>query len=145
MKFPSSQRLIRVGVVSVTGDIYRGPVRFAVLPARNGELGVLPGHAPLLTMLIPGHVRLVDESGLVQLIYITGGMAEVRPDEISILADVAFRTETSEQQAAQQALWVAQQAMRGGLPIDSIASAHARLQAELALLPSVSGLRSKLR
>lgn len=125
---------LRVSIVAVTGEIYRGEARFVVLPSRCGELGIKPHHAPILTMLRPGNVRLHQLSGQILLVYTTGGLAEVRPDEVSILADVAFRTEASEHQAAQQAIAVAERAMREGLPIDDIAQAHARLQAELHLL-----------
>lgn len=134
MKAAQSSLLMHVSIVSVTGEIYQGNAHFAALPSRSGELGILPRHAPMLSMLRPGHVRVHEESGQVQLVYITGGMAEIRPDEISILADVAFRTEASEKQAAQDAIAVAEKAMREGLPISDIAKAHALLQAELALL-----------
>ena len=131
---PRTALAMHVSIVSVTGEIYRGDASFAALPSRSGELGILPRHAPMLSMLRPGNVRVHERSGLVQLIYITGGLAEIRPDEIAILADVAFRTEASERQAAQDATAVAQKAMREGLPIDDIARAHALLQAELVLL-----------
>lgn len=134
MNTPRTALLMHISIVSVTGEIYRGDASFAALPSRSGELGILPRHAPMLSMLRPGNVRVHEQSGQVQLIYITGGMAEIRPDEIAILADVAFRTEASERQAAQDAIAVAEKAVHDGLPINDIAKAHALLQAELALL-----------
>ena len=85
-----------------------------------------------------GHVRLVDESGLVQLIYITGGMAEVRPDEISIWRMGFSHGNIRANRLQQVSGWLSRPC--GGLPIDSIAQRPCQLQAELALLPSVSGL-----
>ena len=138
-------RCLQLNIVSVTGLIYQGRARFVSLPAREGEIGVLPQHAPMLTMLRPGNVRIHAESGLVELIYITGGLVDVRPDTVCILSDVAFRTEQSEKLAAQHALAVAEKAMRDGLPIDDSAKAHARLQAELSLLPMPPLVRSRTR
>lgn len=135
MSATGSGRCLQVSIVSVTGLIYQGRARFVALPAREGEIGVLPQHAPMLAMLRPGNVRIHSESGVVELIYITGGLVDIRPDAVSILSDVAFRTEQSEKLAAQHALAVAEKALRDGLPIDDIAKAHARLQAELSLLP----------
>lgn len=140
-------RQLNISIVSVTGQIYQGQASFVALPSREGDIGVLPQHAPMLTMLRPGNVRVHSVAGPVELIYITGGLAEIRPDAVSILSDVAFRTDASEKQAAQQAMAVAQKAMREGLPIDDIAKAHARLQAELSLFaPPVrhNYLRSRL-
>lgn len=147
MNSPNPARQLTISIVSVTGQIYQGQARFVCLPSPEGEIGVMPQHAPMLTMLRPGNVRVHSVAGSVELIYITGGLVEVRPDSVSILSDVAFRTDASEKQAAQQAMAVAKKAMRDGLPIDDIAKAHARLQAELSLFAPqarLSHLRSRL-
>ena len=94
---------LNVSIVSVIGQIYQGQASFVALPSREGEIGVLPRHAPMLTMVRPGNVRVHSAAGPVELIYITGGLVDIRPDAVSILSDVAFRTDASEKQAAQQA------------------------------------------
>ena len=78
-------------VVSVKESIYSGPVTMLIAKAAGGELGILPGHAPLVTLLKPGAIRVQLENGNEEIIYVSGGVMEVQPHLVTVLADTAIR------------------------------------------------------
>ncbi len=84
---------VQLNVVSAEASIFSGLVEIIQVTGSQGELGILPGHAPLLTTLMPGMVRLVKQHGDEEIIYINGGVLEVQPDIVTVLADTAIRAE----------------------------------------------------
>lgn len=94
---------IKVDIVSASESIYGGSVEMVVAHGVQGDLGIMPGHAPLLTQLSPGPVRVVKEGGEEEVYYVSGGMLEVQPDLVTILADTAVRAHDVDEAAAEQA------------------------------------------
>jgi F-type H+-transporting ATPase subunit epsilon len=94
---------IKCDIVSASEAIYSGTVSMLVAHGVQGDLGILPGHAPLLTQLSPGPVRVVKEDGEEEVYYVSGGMLEVQPTLVTILADTAIRAHDVDEAAAEQA------------------------------------------
>ena len=94
---------VLLDVVSAEEAIFSGLVETVQVTGSEGELGIHPGHAPLITGLIPGMVRVVKQHGEEQLIYVAGGILEVQPGHITVLADTAVRAEDLDEQAAEEA------------------------------------------
>ena len=80
-------------VVSVQESLYSGTVTMLIAKGAGGELGIMPGHAPLVTLLQPGAIRVILENGTEELIYVSGGVLEVQPHVVTVLADTAVRAE----------------------------------------------------
>lgn len=102
---------VHLDVVSAEEMIFSGRVESLQVTGSEGELGVMPGHAPLLTALKPGMVRLVKQLGGEEIIYIAGGTLEVQPHNVTVLADTAIRASELDEQAAEQAKREAQEQM----------------------------------
>ncbi|MDT0594858.1 F0F1 ATP synthase subunit epsilon [Glaciecola petra] len=90
-------------VVSAETEIFSGRVETIQVTGSEGELGIHPGHAPLITTLQPGMVRVVKQHGEEELIYVAGGILEVQPHSVSVLADTAVRAEDLDESAAEEA------------------------------------------
>ena len=119
---------IHVDVVSAEEMIFSGLAEFVVLPGEAGELGILPGHMPLMTRIKPGAVRLKLPAGKEELIFVAGGLLEVQPGLVTVLADTAIRGEDLDQAKAMEAKKLAEEAMvNRGSEMD-----YARAQVELA-------------
>lgn len=119
---------IHVDVVSAEESIFSGLAQFVVLPGEAGELGILPGHMPLMTRIKPGAVRVQTQEGKEELIFVAGGLLEVQPNLVTVLADTAIRGADLDQAKALEAKKLAEEAMKNrGSEID-----YARAQAELA-------------
>ncbi len=119
---------IHVDVVSAEEMIFSGLAEFVVLPGEAGELGILPGHMPLMTRIKPGAVRVQLPDGKEELIFVAGGLLEVQPGLVTVLADTAIRGADLDQAKALDAKKLAEEAMvNRGSAID-----YARAQAELA-------------
>lgn len=84
---------IQVDIVSAEAEIYSGTAQMVVAPAALGEVGIMPGHSPLLSSLEPGQVQLELENGERKVVYVSGGVLEVQPDAVTILSDIAERAE----------------------------------------------------
>ncbi|MBS3797019.1 MULTISPECIES: F0F1 ATP synthase subunit epsilon [unclassified Pseudoalteromonas] len=102
---------VHLDVVSAEGKLFSGRVETLQVTGSEGELGIYPGHAPLLTALKPGMVRLVKQLGGEEIIYVAGGTLEVQPHNVTVLADTAVRAEELDEQAAEQAKREAQEQM----------------------------------
>lgn len=85
--------MTHLDIVSAEKEIYSGLVQMVVVSGELGELGIVPGHAPLLSMIKPGEIRLTTQSGQEEIFYVSGGMLEVQPHVVTILADVVLRAE----------------------------------------------------
>jgi len=90
-------------IVSIKESIYTGSVEMLIAHGRVGDIGVLPGHAPLLTQLNPGPVRVIKEGGQEEVFYVSGGVLEVQPHIVTILADTAVRADNIDEAAALKA------------------------------------------
>ena len=95
---------IHIDIVSAEGAIYSGDADFVVAPASQGDVGIAPRHAPLLTELRPGPVRVQCEGEDERLFYVTGGLLEIQPDAVIVLADSALRPDQLVVNAAEEAL-----------------------------------------
>lgn len=133
---------MRVDVVSIEGSLFSGLVESVVAPAEMGAVGIYPGHAPLLTRLKPGAVRLrIPYQAEEEIVYVSGGMLEVQPNRVTLLADVAMR----EKAVAEADLYAEKQRAEEVLKNRVTADAYARLEVELAkALSYVQGVQ-KLR
>lgn len=119
---------IRVDVVSAEEQIFSGEVEFAVFPGEAGELGIFPRHAPLLTRVRPGSVRLkMPERDEFELVYVSGGILEVQPTLITLLADTAIRAKDLDEAKAIKARQGAEDARRSRSEKVNLAGAEAEL------------------
>ena len=114
---------IRVDIVSAEREIFHGPAELVVATGELGELGIAPRHAPLITRLKPGYVRVVAEGGEEQLFYISGGILEVQPQVVTVLADTAVRAKDLDEAAALAAKQRAEDALRNAT--DKVTQAEA--------------------
>ena len=119
---------IHVDIVSAEGEIFSGDASMVYAPARMGEVGIAPRHAPLLTALKPGEVRVEDPEGKEHFFYVTGGMLEIQPHLVTVLADTALRGDQLDESAALAARDEAARALEGV----SAETDLARAQEELA-------------
>ena len=104
---------IHVDIVSAEGEIHSGDAKMVYAPASMGEVGIAPRHAPLLTTLKAGDVRVEDTEGKEHFFYVTGGMLEVQPHLVTILADTALRGDELDEAAALAAQQEAEEALKG--------------------------------
>ena len=118
---------INVDIVSAEGEIHSGKATMVFAPAKMGEVGIAPRHAPLLTALKPGEVRVQTEDGEEVSFYITGGLLEVQPQSVTILADTALRGDQLDEAAALAAQHEAEQALEGASEETDIARAQQEL------------------
>ncbi|HSG88403.1 MAG TPA: F0F1 ATP synthase subunit epsilon [Pseudomonadales bacterium] len=102
---------IHCDVVSAETEIFSGRVTMVVATGTGGELGIMPGHAPLLTGIKPGPVRLLFDNGEEETIFASGGYVEVQPGVVTVLADTAVRADDLDEAAAQKAIEEAERAM----------------------------------
>ncbi|MBT8442762.1 MAG: F0F1 ATP synthase subunit epsilon [Gammaproteobacteria bacterium] len=118
---------INVEIVSAEGHIYSGVAEMVVAPAREGDVGITPGHAPLMTNLRPGEVRVHTSDEEDELFfYVTGGVLEVQPHLITVLADSAMHGDQLDEQAALDAQAAAEEALKGATAKEDIE--HAQMQ-----------------
>jgi F-type H+-transporting ATPase subunit epsilon len=117
---------IAVDIVSVEGHIWSGEANLVVAPARMGEVGIAPRHAPMLTTLRPGDLRVHRDGQEELFFYVTGGILEVQPKKITVLADTALRAEQLDESAADEARKKAEEALKGAGSKEDLA--HAQMQ-----------------
>jgi len=134
---------IRVDIVSAEGEIYSGEAAMVYAPARMGEVGIAPRHAPLLTALKPGEVRVEDPEGKEHFFYITGGMLEIQPHLVTVLADTALRGEQLDEAAALAAQQEAEEALRGASGETDLARAQLELAEARARYLAAQKLKGK--
>ncbi len=134
---------VQLDVVSAEEKIFSGLVESIQVTGSEGELGILPGHIPLLTGIKPGMLRIVKQFGEEHLIYVAGGVLEVQPHTITVLADVAVRAEDLDEQAALAAQKSAQEAMQHAGADFNYAEAAAQLAEAIAQLRLIQKLRKK--
>ena len=124
-------KTLKVDVVNAEKTVFSGDAKFVALPGVEGELGVLPGHVPFITQIKPGFVRVtLPESDEVRRIFVAGGILEVQPNSVTVLADTAVRSEDLDEANA-----------TGSLEIARLEAEMLALTAELAEIKKLSGKR----
>ena len=136
-------KTLQVDVVSAEEEVFSGQAQFVALPGEQGELGILPGHAPLITRIKPGAVRIKTESGAEELLFVAGGILEVQPRGISVLADTAIRGKDLDEAKANEAKKQAEQMLQSQASDMNYASAQAELAIAMAQLSAVRRLKGK--
>lgn len=135
---------IHVDIVSAEEQLFSGLAEMVVLPGEAGELGVLMGHTPLLTRIKPGVVRIkVPNQAEEELVFVAGGMLEVHPNRVTVLADTAIRAKDLDEAKAQEALKVAEESRRDAKDKESVATVEAEVAALAAQLAAIRKLRGK--
>jgi F-type H+-transporting ATPase subunit epsilon len=132
---------IQVDIVSAEGEIFSGPASMVFLPGIEGDLGVAPRHAPLLTLLKAGEVRVQTPEGEEQSFYVGGGALEIQPNKVSVLADTAARAKDLDEAAALAAKQRAEEALSGSTDKITQAEALAELARVVAQLRMIQKLR----
>ncbi|GAB3630482.1 F0F1 ATP synthase subunit epsilon [Pandoraea terrae] len=132
---------IHVDVVSAEEQIFSGKARFVALPGEAGELGILPGHTPLITRIKPGAVRIEDEAGNEDFVFVAGGILEVQPDTVTVLADTAIRGKDLDEAKAAEAKRRAEEALANKDSNIEYAQAQAELAHATAQLAAIQRLR----
>ena len=133
---------IHVDIVSAEGEIFSGAAEMVFVPASEGELGIAPRHAPLLTLLKPGEVRVQLPEGEEQFFYVGGGALEIQPNKVTVLADTAARARDLDEAAAIAARQRAEQALAGHLDKITQAEALAELARAIAQIKLIQRLRN---
>lgn len=132
---------LNVDIVSAEAEIYSGTAAMVIASAELGEVGITPGHTPLLTQLAPGDVRVQHENGEEEIIYISGGILEVQPDIVTILSDTAIRAADLDEAAALEAKRRAEERIAQQKDEYEFARARAELAEAAAQLRTLQKLR----
>ena len=138
-------KTLQVDVVSAEKEVFSGKAQFVALPGEQGELGILPGHAPLITRIRPGTVRIKMEDGDEELLFVAGGILEVQPGGVSVLADTAIRGKDLDEAKVNEAKRLAEQALESKSSDMNYASAQAELAISFAQLSAIRRLKGKTR
>ena len=136
---------IHVDVVSAEEQIFSGEAEFVALPGEAGELGIYPKHTPLITRIRPGAVRIQVAGGGEEFVFVAGGILEVQPNGVTVLADTAIRGADLDEAKAQQAKQQAEELMQSQDAQIDYAKAQAELASAIAQLAAIARLRSKGR
>ena len=135
---------LHVDVVSAEENIFSGEAKFVALPGESGELGILPRHTPLITRIRPGAVRITradnDEE---EFVFVAGGILEVQPGVVTVLADTAIRGKDLDEAKASEAKKLAEEAMRHAKSDIYLAAATSQFAAMDALLAAIQKLSKK--
>ncbi len=135
---------LHVDIVSAEQAIFSGEAEMVVAPGEGGELGILPEHAALLTRIKPGTVRVIPGGGEEEeVIYVSGGMMEVQPDRVTVLADTSVRAHDLDEAKAMEAERLAKEALANRTGAMELAKAQAELAEAAAQLAAIRKLRQK--
>jgi F-type H+-transporting ATPase subunit epsilon len=132
---------IHVDIVSAEQEIFSGLVEAVFAPAKMGELGIYPRHTPLLTQLKPGEVRVLKSNGQEEQFYVSGGMLEVQPHVVTVLADTAMRAADVDEAAALAAKADAERALKDKTTKRDLAEAQKELAEAMAQLRAIERMR----
>ena len=136
---------IRCDIVSAEEEIFHGNVTMVIATGEMGELGIAPRHAPLITRLKPGQIRLKLEGGDEQFFYVSGGILEVQPQVVTVLADTALRAADLDEASARKAKDDAERALANRTDAIEVADAQNQLAQALAQLQALEHLRRSLK
>ncbi len=134
---------LHLDIVSAEESIFSGPVEFIVAPAQMGEVGIYPRHTPMLTRIKSGMVRIKAQMKDEEMIYVSGGMLEVQPDIVTILADTAVRSKDLDEAKAIEAKRAAEEAIKNRTSELDYARAQAELSEAMAQLVAIDRLKKR--
>ena len=134
---------LHVNVVSAEESIFSGRARFVALPGESGELGILPGHTPLITRIKPGSVRIQKEDSNEEFVFVAGGILEVQPNGVTVLSDTAIRGKDLDEEKANRARQAAEEALKNAKTDFDVATAQAELAVMAAQLAALRRFRQK--
>jgi F-type H+-transporting ATPase subunit epsilon len=135
---------IHVDVVSAEESIFSGEAKFVALPGENGELGILPQHTPFITRIKPGAVRIQRaDNGQEEFIFVAGGILEVQPHSVTVLADTAVRGKDLDEAKAAEAKAAAEEALKNAKTDLDLAKATSELATLAAQIAAARKLRGK--
>jgi F-type H+-transporting ATPase subunit epsilon len=133
---------IHVDVVSAEQAIFSGEAKFVALPGELGELGILPGHTPLITRVRPGAVRIEKTDGSEEFVFIAGGILEVQPKVVTVLSDTAIRGKDLDEAKAQEAIKAAEEAKAAAKDKAELATVEGELAMLAAQLAAIRKFRA---
>ncbi len=136
---------IHCDIVSAEAEIFSGDAAMVVVPGEEGELGIAPRHAPLLTRLVPGQVRVILPEGEEKFYYISGGLLEIQPHVVTVLSDTAQRAGDLDEAAALKAKEEAELAIKDRTAGMEVAQAQAQLAEAMAQLAALERFRKQLK
>lgn len=134
---------IQVDVVSAEESIFSGKARFVALPGESGELGILPGHMPLITRIKPGAVRIEKVDGGEEFVFVAGGILEIQPNCITVLSDTAIRGKDLDEAKAAEARKAAEEALKNAKNDLDLAKATSELAVMAAQISALRKFRQK--
>ena len=135
---------VECDIVSAEQEIFKGQVEMLIATGLLGDLGITPGHAPLLTELKPGPIRLVTVGGEEEIFYVSGGFLEVQPNQVKILADSAMRADDMNEAAAEEARRQAEKVLEKQSGEFDYSRAATQLAEAAAQLRTLQAVRKKL-
>ncbi len=133
---------LHVDVVSAEEQIFSGEAKFVALPGEGGELGILPKHTPLITRIKPGAVRIERADGTEEFVFVAGGILEVQPNRVTVLADTAIRGKDLDEAKAAEAKKLAEEALKNAKSEIDLAKAQSELAIQAA---QIAALRKFLK
>lgn len=136
-------KTIQVEVVSAEESIFSGPAKFVALPGEVGELGILPGHVPLITRIKPGAVRIEKADGEEEFVFVAGGILEVQPKCVTVLSDTAIRGKDLDEAKANEARRAAEEALKNAKSEVDLAKAQSELAIMAAQIAALRKYRQK--
>jgi len=134
---------LHVDVVSAEESIFEGEAEFVVLPGESGELGIFPQHTPLITRIRPGAVRIKPVGKSEELVFVAGGILEVQPHRVTVLADTAIRGQDLDEAKAEEARKKAEEALANRSADVDYAKAQAELAEAMAQIQAIRKLRAR--
>jgi F-type H+-transporting ATPase subunit epsilon len=135
---------LHVDVVSAESSIFSGEAKFVALPGENGELGIMPRHTPLITRIKAGAVRILRaDNNEEEFVFVAGGILEVQPGSVTVLADTAIRGKDLDEAKATEAKKLAEEAMKNAKSDIDLAAAQGEFAAMAAQLAAIQKLRKK--
>src|SRR5262245_2181459 len=137
-------KTLHVDIVSAEQEIFSGEAQMVIAPGEGGELGILPEHTPLLTRIKPGTIRIHGAEGSEdEVIYVSGGMMEVQPDRVTVLADTSVRAHDLDEAKAMEAERLAKEALANRSGAMDVAKAQAELAEATAQIAAIRKLRQR--
>ena len=134
---------IQVDVVSAEESIFSGMAKFVALPGESGELGIMPGHTPLITRIKPGAVRIEKEDGSEEFVFVAGGILEVQPHHVTVLSDTAIRGKDLDEAKANEARKQAEESLKNAKSEIDMAMARSELAILAAQISALRKFRQK--
>ena len=134
-------KTLHVDIVSAEEAVFSGEATLVIAPGESGELGILPEHTPLITRIKPGTVRVIQADGEEEVIYVSGGILEVQPDLVTVLADTSVRAHNLDEAKALEAKRIAEEAIANRGSDMDVATAQGELAEAAAQIAAIRKLR----